>query len=131
MIIDFQIGSSMSGHGHSDIYAFDCTYGIAGGDMSIGDIRLAYSVGSKLVGFDLVNDCCTYYEDNYLDEEQMDKLVSLGFVHEDLEEMKDEGLMSEWWMDIYMFICKLGCERLIVTPVRHKHVDIGGYGLFQ
>ncbi len=131
MIIEFEIGDqSGDGHSQSDTYTFDCKHE-DGGVISIEDIKYSYKIGSQIIGFDLVEDCCDFYEEHKLSEEEMDKLVSMGYTHEDIDEMREECIMSEHWMDIYMFICKLGYEGLIFTPTHQKHLNIGGYGLFQ
>ena len=135
MIIEFEIGDrSGDGHGQHDTYYYECRnepHDAFHCTLTGENVQAAYEMGTAKLGFDLVKDCCDYYEEMKLSEEHMDILVSLGFVHEDLEEMKEECIQSEQWIHIYMFICNLGNPDIVFIEKRFQNINLGGYGLYQ
>lgn len=112
-----------------------------------------YKVGTKIVGFNLVEEICSNYEENEMDEDKYKKLVKLGFVpykfmksnrkwEEDANYSEKNlcyHLNTESYLDIYMFIVSLGYRYILGSSDSFSYlkisnelpvVTIGGYGLF-
>lgn len=135
MIIEFEIGDrGGDGHNQYDTYYYECRnepHHALHGALSAENVRAAYEMGTAKLGFDLVKDCCADYEEMKLSEENMDTLVSFGFTHEELGEMKEECIQPDQWLHIYMFICHIGNPDIVFIEKYFQNIDLGGYGLFQ
>lgn len=125
--IDLILGDwSGDGHGQSQTV-------IINSNLRKDELLTAYEAGTKLVGFDLINDVCEEYEDNRMKREYKTKLLDLGFpdFYEDGLEEDTCYLDQELFAQIFLFICKLGnpsFEHEIVES--DSFIHIGGYGLF-
>jgi hypothetical protein len=106
--------------------------------LDCGSLERAYKKGSKLVGFNLSEQVCHGYEDNEIDNDHLDKLISLGFnasILEQYEYCKYTNVpiqlsTNDFYM-IYMFIARLGNPELKYESLDSESINIGGYGLFN
>jgi hypothetical protein len=118
---------SGDGHGKSQTVVINSS-------LSKHELLAPYQAGTKLVGFDFINEVCKEYEDCRLEREYKTKLLELGFFdfYEDGLEEDTCYLDQELFVQIFLFICKLGdtlFEYQIVES--NSYINIGGYGLFH
>jgi hypothetical protein len=125
--IDLILGDpSGDGHGKSQTVVINS-------NLSKHELLAPYQAGTKLVGFDFINEVCKEYEDCRMKREYKTKLLELGFFdfYEDGLEQDTCYLDQELFAQIFLFICKLGdtlFEYQIVES--NSYINIGGYGLF-
>jgi hypothetical protein len=107
-------------------------------NFSREEIETAFKRGSEKLGFDITS-MCESYEDNIIDIDVYEKLVSRGFKHSDLDiefnfalRCNDETipLDSKRFTEIYLFIVKLGDDSFEFSFQEFETIEIGGYGLF-
>lgn len=128
--INLTIGDySGDGHDKSDKYLIES-------NLSLSELKQAYEIGTEKVGFDFYRTVAEAYEDNYISIEQLSILKNLGF-GDLFDEPYCKGsekirLEAEEYVNIFLFICKLGNEQF-----EHEFIsdnsdnwNIGGYGLF-
>ncbi len=125
--IDLILGDpSGGGHGKSQTVVINSS-------LSKHELLAPYQAGTKLVGFDFINEVCKEYEDCRMKREYKTKLLELGFFdfYEDGLDQDTCYLDQELFAQIFLFICKLGdtlFEYQIVES--NSYINIGGYGLF-
>ena len=125
--IDLILGDpSGDGHGQSQTVVINSS-------LSNGELLTAYQAGTKLVGFDFINEVCEQYEDCRMSRKYKTKLLELGFFdfYEDGLEEDTCYLDQELFAQIFLFICKLGDNLFEYQIVEsNSYINIGGYGLF-
>lgn len=106
-------------------------------NLSKNSINRAYENGSYKIGFDFKNSICVEYEDNSLCKEKLNILLDHGLWPDDAESLKKDEeelyLDSDQFIDIYLFIAKLGDSGFkykIINYEENPSINIGGYGLF-
>lgn len=101
------------------------------------EVCKAYNDGVKIVGFNFIHDYCT--DETTIDHNCAKKLVELGLQDFKLSKNKKDcengyWLNAEDFLNIYLFICKLGNSEFIYEKVDDKSlpsIDIGGYGIVE
>ena len=108
-------------------------------------LEAAYQKGVELIGFDLVKECCTEYEDTELcdefvrifenDPELSEYLCCMHCygLNEDVNHLcKDHLNVDAWehWLDLYFHFLKVGDPTLEIETLKPESIYIGGYGLF-
>lgn len=134
---------SDDGHGKTDVI-------IIHSNIESEKIMGAYRKASKKLGFKLIDDVCTDYEDSMLPTQDLKKLMDHGLRleqifepgYDELEEAKralenesSEGI-SLWpdsYAKIFLFIVGLGDPTFGYKIVEDdtSRINIGGYGLFE
>jgi hypothetical protein len=102
------------------------------------EILKAYKAGSKKVGFDLINEVCSEYEDNRVSVEKVKALAEAGITNKmlcvDVNDEDDEDTTWSMWTDSYtelfLLIVKLGNKDFKYEYANSPSIDIGGYGLY-
>lgn len=134
-IISLVLGDwSGDGHSKTDIVNISS-------NLSKKEIEKAYSLGTKKIGFDLINDVCADYEDNNLSAEHWEILKKFGYKEDNIpgdpvDEKDDHAGILVWsdgFVDLYLFIVKLGNDTFqgkILEEKDNPTIRIGGYGLF-
>lgn len=136
-IITLSIGDwSKDGHNQSDEVIIET-------DLTAKQLDAAYKKGVKIVGVDLVKDCCHEFEDNTISVSDAIKMLEAGVFElagwdgidaetiESEEGIKD--VFSDGWETLYFAFCKIGNPKFKYK----KHKDdrqvlrIGGYGLYS
>ena len=118
---------SDDGHGKTSLRAINS-------NLSLKQIENAYTKGSTIVGFDLVNEVCCEYEDASFPKSSYDSLVNRGFKYE-FDDTPDEDdkyhLSYDDFTHIYLFVVKLGNPKFEHSILNDSSIKIGGYGLFM
>lgn len=93
----------------------------------------AYEAGTKIIGFNLVEDVAHDYEDDMLSLEKINLLKDHGYENLDGDEDMEEGisLYPDFHLDIFLFIVKLGHPSFEYKELEAAELHIGGYGLFS
>lgn len=128
--INLTIGDySSDGHGKKEDYLIES-------NITLAELKKAYAIGSEKVGFDLIDQIAAEYEDSSFPQKHLLKLKELGFDYDLFDEKycrdDDLNLQDEEYVDIFLFICKLGNEEFKYEFLNDDsdNWDIGGYGLF-
>jgi hypothetical protein len=123
MILELVVGDwSHDGHNQTETYSIECNLGKKA-------LESAYAKGAK-IAFDLKEHCCDY-EDSQLPTELWNKLIALGFDNEPETGLEEAVYIEpDVYLDIYMFIAKLGNPKLDWSMATDSRICIGGYGLF-
>lgn len=115
-------------------------------NLNSKQIMKAYKKASKKLGFSLIDDVASDYEDRILSRDRLQVLLDNGMKFEVLgleyeikeakECLEDEasegiGLWSESYRDIFLFIVKMGDESFQWEVSHGDSLNIGGYGLFE
>jgi hypothetical protein len=130
---NLEIGDT-SGDGHREMKTIfiECNH-------SMAELDDAYNKSVDLTGIDLIEDCCRDHEDNALDKDTADILIT----HLDLVSIigtcdkkynKPYNLENLWvdsWRDLVMRFIKLSLPDLEYNIIESESFDIGGYGLFN
>ena len=113
--------------------------------LDVGELQQAYTAGVGIVGFDLDKQVATGYDDYTIAAELVEKLEAQGFdrfeqlrsgIHEwDAEPSSDDesgdwNLSIDAYVDLYLFIVKLGRPDAKLELLQLPSVALGGYGLF-
>lgn len=100
--------------------------------LSKEELEIAYREGTKIVGFDFINEVTEEYEDSTLKLEHQQKLYEKGIDIWGGEPTEDiEYLETRTFAEIYLEICKLGISVFNYEIFRLPTLHIGGYGLFS
>jgi len=112
------------------------------------EVLKSYKKGSKILGFNFIDDVCADYEDTFLPKKHLESLIEQGFkfanlssydkknLKECLEEDCDGNGFSIWidhYTDIFLFVVKLGNKDFEYEVLKEElcpTINIGGYGLF-
>ena len=103
-------------------------------NISASKLRKAYKFGVKIAGFNFSEIVAQGYEDNKIKKNHAEKLFSLGFDRKSLDYDKTDDVYyvsADSFVDIWLFICKLGDPNFEFKIKEQKTINIGGYGLFQ
>lgn len=133
-IVDLVVGDwSHDGHEKTNVVAVKI-------NVTPNELRSAYENGTKEVGFDLTRDVAADYKDNVLSNERMKVLVANGYDEFTVERVEYDNDSSDYtgdyrlrvdsFVDVWLFIAKLGDPSLTYEIVNNDSVNIGGYGLF-
>ena len=103
------------------------------------EVCKAYNDGVKIVGFNFIDKFCTEYDETSIDHDTAKKLVELGLQNFELAKKGWEIKNGYWlnadnFLDIYLFICKLGNPEFVYEKVEDRglpSIDIGGYGIVE
>lgn len=123
---------SGDGHGKSETIVINS-------NIDANDIKVAYKKASKELGFDLVNNVCSDYEDNFVPKDIFDILVKNGMEYDlfdyeknQLEAADTRGVSISYneYLNIYFFIVFFGNKDFEYEITNHPVIDIGGYGLY-
>jgi len=107
----------------------------------------AYVKGVEILGFDLINNVCSDFENNSLSSANLKALTKHGFKFTELSSYEEKDLevclkkdsdedfrlSPSQYSEIFLFIVKLGNKNFqyeILTQKSCPTIDIGGYGLF-
>lgn len=95
------------------------------------DLKAAFALGSKTLGFDLT-DLCGDYEDNVIPADAASILVKAGLLNADELSESDATcpVYADTFADLYLAVCKLGNPEFKFKMFDPPSIDIGGYGLF-
>lgn len=131
---------SHDGHNQTDFILLNT-------NLSKDEIKDAYALAIKKLGFDFTQEVCSEYEDNLLYEKHLDLLLLQGFKIGDLglldeyskkeavkffnKKIKTLKLYTEEYLNIYLFIIKLGNPNFKYKIIEDSWIDIGGYGLYS
>lgn len=123
-VVNIIVGDwSDDGHGKTETFAIKS-------NITRDEIDKAYTQAiktyPKLNAFDSI---CEDYEDNSIPEDLLDELKLLGYQPPKWME-KEFRVSREEFVDIYLFIVKLGNPAFEYSHVNHNELTIGGYGLF-
>lgn len=109
-------------------------------NITPGELREAYERGRDQVGFDLTSDVANDYEDRKLSNVRMKALVAKGYDERSVErdEYNNESddyagdyvLSHDSFVDVWLFIAKLGNPDLTYETLNSASINVGGYGLF-
>lgn len=136
--ITLEIGDwSNDGHNQSVTFMVEST-------LTPSELMTAYRTGVSIVGVDLINDVAKDYEDSQLPRKDEELLRKAGYGfdkdpegrmlefdrYDDGDEESPYGLGLEEYLDIFLFICRLGEPHQVIKRVNSHNIDIGGYGLF-
>ena len=127
-VINLVMGDwSSDGHGKTETVSIKS-------NLDKEEIKAAYKAGTKILGFDFINEVCADYGCHHrLPQENFETLVKHG-MRRDNWDMYDENTISMWtdsFSEIYLFIVKLGNPEFEYKTVKAATIDIGGYGLFD
>lgn len=125
---------SGDGHGKSETIVINS-------NLNATDIGLAYKKGSKELGFDLVSDVCSDYEDNFIPKDIFDILVKNGMEYDlsdyEIKQLEDAdadsrgiNIYTDEYLNIYFFIVFCGNKDFEYELTKYPVIDIGGYGLY-
>ncbi len=118
-IININLGD-WSGDGHNKTFdnLFTC-------NRDFNTVITAYKKGCKKLGFVLHDKVAANYDDGSITQEQLDKLLSLGFNNkiQDLDYLQDEDLV-----ELFIFTAKLGNSELLFIPAVSEVQEVFGYG---
>jgi hypothetical protein len=121
--------------------------------MSEDELNEMYKLGVDIVGYDMTEKVARGYENNSIDEDMYERLLTLGYDPYKLKRVKgmwDEFaefnreraiyyINPELYLDIYMFFVGLGYEQkfgtmdsfgYLIVSDDMAEARIGGYGLF-
>lgn len=117
----------MDGHGMSESFVYES-------NLTQKLVSKAYEDGTLIVGFNLTEDVASLYEESNIETEKLNKLKSLGFSEQlSYESDGKDGvhpISVEDYVDMWLFIVKLGNPKFVATEVENEKINIGGYGLF-
>lgn len=86
----------------------------------------AYKAGVKLLGFDFINTVATEYEERDISSDQVAKLIAAGYKIDP----ETDNVWRDDFVDIFLFIARLGNHEFQSEKAKSESMDIGGYGLF-
>lgn len=123
-VVNLIVGDwSDDGHGKTETYAIES-------NIERNEITHAYNKAlkqnPKLNDFEQL---CEGYEDSSIPEEFLDELKRLGYQAPAWME-KELRISRDEFVDIYLFIVKVGNPAFEYSKVRANEINIGGYGLF-
>ena len=118
-------------------------------NIDYNNLVIAYAEGTKQIGFDLIKSvaCNKYdsvlmpeflkkirrhgYSNNILDEQVLIAQKNRGIVYDD-ESLYQVEILSDEYLDIFLFICKLGNKLFHYEIIEDKNANfyIGGKGFF-
>jgi hypothetical protein len=125
-VMNLVIGDwSDDGHGKTDVNTISCS-------ISNRALEKAYVKGTEIVGFDFSETVAVEWQDSSIPIEKVKRLEELGWINR-LEDADEESysIYTDMFLDIWMFIAKLGDPSLQWEKVKNSDVHIGGYGLFD
>lgn len=103
-------------------------------NLSAPELKAAYKHGSDILGFDFQESVACDYQDGTFPEDVFDKLVKVGLPVDDIfgdGYTPDDGLDYDTYWMVWLFIAKVGDERLVYKQVLEgSNINVGGYGLF-
>lgn len=90
------------------------------------ELEHAYEKGCEKVGFDVVEHCCTHYQETDINEEDRDRLEELG-----LTTGYYLGMTPRDFAELYLQIANLGEKKLKykILDDELSVIEIGGYGV--
>lgn len=115
---------SDDGHGKTDTFLIKTKH-------NTKELNDAFKEGTRKIGFDLLKEC-DEYEKNELSEKAESCLKKAGYYGNNAPE--EGGAYPEEYIEIYLFICKLGdpdFKYKLIKPEEGNYVNIGGYGLYD
>ena len=136
--ITVEIGDwSNDGHNRSDCFVVEST-------LTQSELMTAYRTGVSIIGVDLINDVAKDYEDSLLSKEHEELLRKAGYGfdkdpkgnlyferYDDEDESTSYSLGVQEYLDIFLFMCRLGEPHQVIQLIKTSHsLHIGGYGLF-
>lgn len=129
MRIELVVGDwSKDGNGISETFLFEV-------NLNKEQIYKAYKKGSKVLGYDLIETTCRYYEESYISEACWNDFLSrtktkLNDYTIDEPYEDNVTICPETWAQMYWAVCKLGNESLTYEKVENDgRITINGYGL--
>ena len=107
-------------------------------NLSKQEIEDAYERGIFKLDERSITDYCKEYESSSAPMEFLNILEGHGFEVSKIEEYKESCdndydfclINVKEYVDIYMFICEIGNNKLAWERVKGDNLNIGGYGLF-
>ena len=106
-------------------------------NLTLEEIEKAYQKGSQLIGVDVITQMFNSYDNNKISAILLNKLYKFGF---SLSSLKKElfkkmdnveiQLIKSDFVDIVLFVVKLGNNNFNYKLIENKEWYIGGYGFF-
>ena len=90
------------------------------------EIEKAYELGSEVLGFNLCNEVCEYYEDNQISDQHLEKLIQSGF--NPPSDFEKDWVGCKNYTKMYLHVVSLGNPSFKFEFVKADTVNIGGYG---
>lgn len=131
-----------SGDGHDKRETF-----LIKSSLSMKNLKKAYDAGCDVLGFNLIEDHCSEFEDNYLPVSVYDELV-MKFYEVNPAMAKDSDVVlseeldcstlmndkvwvdSDLWVSLVLMVCSIGDPSLVYEYVNGTEWAVGGYGIF-
>lgn len=130
-IVQLSVGD-WSNDGHSKTQ-----YETIKSNISKNEMDLAYKEGAKITG-DVIDGVCDGYEECNVDASFVEKFQKLGFDFKleknEIKELKENDELyidPERWIEIVMFVVKLGNPSFQYEITENNTFHCGGYGLLS
>lgn len=100
------------------------------------ELETAYAEGVKRTGVDLTKSIAREFDNNLFPQVAIDKLSLFGFdpndflMFDDYDGVEHWYIDSEGFVDLWLFIAKIGNPDLEYILYKTDNINIGGYGLF-
>jgi hypothetical protein len=122
MYLQLVIGdTSYDGHNITDSLIIDS-------NISERELMKAYYLGSEKLGFDLIGQVATDYQNCNISKIFCQELINHGY---NKKYLSSNCLSQDKFYDLFLFIVKLGNTDFKYTVVKIPNINIGGYGLFR
>lgn len=121
MLIQLITGDE-SGDGHGMVETV-----IIESNLNRDELVDAYRKGCAIIGFDFAAECCSESEDNEISDEHHEKLAA--HISEDF--LKLDWMTTDYFVQIYLEICRLGDPTLVCRESGLPSIYINGYGITQ
>lgn len=126
--IDLVVGD-WSGDGHNQKQIFTIK-----SNLDNGAVAKAFKAGEKKLRFRFRDTVAVSYDDNKVPSDAIEKLkkhgLDLGAVIYDYMEGEQVTIGPDEYVDIWLFIAKLGNPSFEFELIDSPAINIGGYGLF-
>lgn len=119
---------SRDGHGLTETFFFES-------NRTAAEVAEAYRAGMKKLKWDFGANVCAEYEDSVITHRQIKPLLDAGYRYEGYDEVIDPDeeldVDGEWFVDMFLFIVKLGDPQAQLEIVDIQEVPLYiGYGLY-
>jgi hypothetical protein len=103
-------------------------------NLDVDAVSAAFEMGEEKLGVKFQETVAAEFEDNVLPRDVIEKLENHGFVLADVvgdcEDEEQVTIDSDVYVDIWLFIAKLGNPDFRYELTSHPSINVGGYGLF-
>ena len=89
----------------------------------------AYDRASKMLGLDIISECCVDFGERNMNEDDAKKLTDGGIPLDDIISDLDEIGVEEW-IHLFIAVCRKGDPSLGEIKIKAPHtIGLGGFGL--